>query len=191
MLGSALCEGYSKAFKLLCNSEKIKCELVVGKSRDIGHMWNAVKIENEYYYTDVTWNDNYEVPTYVYFNINEQEALKDRTFTPLVSEVSNEELPNMTIFNFQKFNCNADKNNYFVKNDLVLGMDYSDKAKAIIEEDFGNGKTSSSFVLGPQDLQEQFQRDDMGFIRIIQKKLKNITIESYVIERNVLTLIYN
>ena len=191
MLNSALCEGYSKALKLLCNMEKIKCELVVGESRDVGHMWNAVEIEGEYYYTDTTWNDQNENPTYVYFNITERQALKDRSFATMFNEMKGEELTKAATFNFQQFNCVAEKNNFFVKNDLVLGMDYSDKAKAIIEEDFGKGKTSSSFVLGPQDLQEQFQRDDMGFIRIIQKKLKNITIESYVIERNVLTLIYN
>ena len=108
----------------------------------------------------------------------------------MVDEMQKEQLTQAATFNFLKFSCNADKNNYFVKNDLVLGMDYSDKAKAIIEEDFQNGKTSSSFVLGPEDLQEMFQKDDMGFIRIIQKKLKNITVESYIIERNVLTLVY-
>lgn len=190
VLNNALCEGYAKAFKLLCNKEKIKCELIVGESRDVGHMWNAVEIDGEYYYTDVTWNDQNENPTYVYFNVNETEALKDRTFALMFDEMQKEQLTQSATFNFQKFSCNADKNNYFVKNDLVLGMDYSDKAKAIIEADSKKGMTSSSFVLGPQDLQEMFQKDDMGFIRIIQKKLKNITVESYIIERNVLTLVY-
>lgn len=77
-----VCEGYSRAFKILCDYEEIECVLVSGlgfTSEDVSignHMWNYVKIPNgenegeeedgegKWYGVDVTWNDpvgeNYE-----------------------------------------------------------------------------------------------------------------------------------
>lgn len=60
--GKCSCEGYAKAFKLLCDAENIPCVLVVGEgitSRgNEGHMWNDVKLEDgKWYAVDVTWDD--------------------------------------------------------------------------------------------------------------------------------------
>lgn len=52
---TAVCQGYALAFQELMNELGISCELVTSKS--INHAWNAVQIENEWYYVDVTWND--------------------------------------------------------------------------------------------------------------------------------------
>jgi len=51
-----VCEGYARAFKVLCDMSDIPCVLVSG---DAGgpHMWNYVQIEGTWYATDVTWND--------------------------------------------------------------------------------------------------------------------------------------
>lgn len=56
----AVCDGYSSAFKLLCDKFGIDCAFIVGTS-DQGngsenHAWNAVKLEEEWYAMDVTWN---------------------------------------------------------------------------------------------------------------------------------------
>ena len=58
-----VCEGYAKAFKILCDRLEIPCVLVSGIA-DNGsgvpeaHMWNAVMLgDNEWYGVDVTWND--------------------------------------------------------------------------------------------------------------------------------------
>lgn len=62
-----VCEGYARAFKLLCDQLDIPCVLVTGVARnsqdDTGelHMWNEVKMENgKWYAVDVTWNDPYD-----------------------------------------------------------------------------------------------------------------------------------
>ena len=58
------CEGYSKAFKYLCDlssfrSPNFSCYLVTGKTSTGGaHMWNHVNLEGENYLTDVTWCDD-------------------------------------------------------------------------------------------------------------------------------------
>jgi len=59
-----VCEGYARAFKVLCDKSDIPCVLAVGyaKSTKNGtgedHMWNEVQMDNnEWYAVDVTWND--------------------------------------------------------------------------------------------------------------------------------------
>jgi len=57
----AVCEGYSKAFKVLCDREKIPCILVVGNNdleNMTAHMWNYVQLDGLWYAVDVTWDDS-------------------------------------------------------------------------------------------------------------------------------------
>ncbi len=51
-----VCEGYSRAFKVLCNKVGIPCVLSTGDAGG-AHMWNYVELEEEWYAVDVTWND--------------------------------------------------------------------------------------------------------------------------------------
>ena len=59
-----VCEGYSRAFKVLCDKMGIPCILAVGYARTAlnakpeDHMWNEVKMDDGLWYAvDVTWND--------------------------------------------------------------------------------------------------------------------------------------
>ncbi len=58
-----VCEGYTRAFKLLCDTVGIPCVLVDGPAYNAagvasGHMWNYVQMEDGGWYgVDVTWND--------------------------------------------------------------------------------------------------------------------------------------
>lgn len=63
-LEGPVCEGYARAFKVLCDRSGIPCVLVDGDAKSSstsageGHMWNYVQIENgKWYAVDVTWND--------------------------------------------------------------------------------------------------------------------------------------
>lgn len=84
----AVCEGISKAFKLLCNEFEIKCIVVLGKANKDGnfsgddyHAWNIVKIGEESYHVDVTWDNLYDTEikhiSYDYFNVTTEEILLD------------------------------------------------------------------------------------------------------------------
>lgn len=55
--GQALCEGYSKAFMYLAQSLGYPSVCVVGVANLDDHMWNMVKIRNNWYNVDVTWDD--------------------------------------------------------------------------------------------------------------------------------------
>ena len=53
-----VCEGYARAFKVLCDRAEIPCTLVSGDAKGEAHMWALVQMENgEWYGVDVTWND--------------------------------------------------------------------------------------------------------------------------------------
>ena len=52
-----VCEGYARAFKVLCDRAEVPCLLVSGFAKE-PHMWNMVQMENgNWYLVDVTWND--------------------------------------------------------------------------------------------------------------------------------------
>lgn len=52
--GKSVCEGYARAFKLLCNAVGISCYLQDGWVGGTGHAWNRVLIDGEWYLIDVT-----------------------------------------------------------------------------------------------------------------------------------------
>ena len=55
---SVVCEGYARAFKMLCDAANIPCALISGDGGG-PHMWNAVKMDDEKWYAvDVTWDDS-------------------------------------------------------------------------------------------------------------------------------------
>ena len=54
---SAVCEGYAKAFKYLCDQVYIPCTVVFGSAYDSSHAWNYVTIEGKKYLVDTTWDD--------------------------------------------------------------------------------------------------------------------------------------
>ena len=53
-----VCEGYARAFKVLCDEAGIPCVLVDGEALGEPHMWNYVQMDDgKWYAVDVTWND--------------------------------------------------------------------------------------------------------------------------------------
>jgi hypothetical protein len=63
----AVCDGYSKLFKTLCDKAGIRSELVTGYARGYAdrdrfrtnHSWNAVQIDSVWHLLDVTWGSGY------------------------------------------------------------------------------------------------------------------------------------
>jgi len=122
VLGVAVCEGYSRAMKLLCDLSGIECIIVTGTSisRGVqeGHAWNIVKIDGEYYHLDVTYDDpvtedGSNALIHDYFNLSDDEMKLycdwDKTAYPA---------------------CTSTKNSYFTKYNMVA-RDKADFSKAV------------------------------------------------------------
>ncbi len=77
-----VCEGFAKAFKILCDRSGVPCVLIAGdsvvtsngKEETSAHMWCAVMLDEKWYAVDPTW-DNFEnengdhIESYEYFLI--------------------------------------------------------------------------------------------------------------------------
>lgn len=73
--GKAVCEGYARAFSLLCRRVGIPCTTVNGVdlSTKTAHMWNLVTLDGEPYHVDVTWDDRGDTPVHLYLNLTAEE----------------------------------------------------------------------------------------------------------------------
>lgn len=74
----AICEGFAKAFKFLCDYFSIPCLIVSGTSRDSSsgqienHSWNIIQLDDgNYYHADVTWDCSSK--EYMYLNLSDSE----------------------------------------------------------------------------------------------------------------------
>lgn len=52
----AVCEGYARTMQLLLKLAGIDSKIVVGTAGE-AHAWNLVKLDDEWYHVDVTWDD--------------------------------------------------------------------------------------------------------------------------------------
>jgi transglutaminase/protease-like cytokinesis protein 3 len=109
VLGVAVCQGYSSAFKLLMDMLGIECDIITGFANGDSHAWNRVKIDGDYYLVDVTWDDptlkenvNREV-YYDFFNLTDEAMNASHTASePQIKEAT------------------STKYNYFHYNNLVV-----------------------------------------------------------------------
>lgn len=116
---SAVCEGYKNAFQQLLAYCGIKSYGVSGSldnSENVDHVWNAVRIDGDYYYTDVTWDDAEDIVMYDYFNLTTKELMHSHSIAENFDKV-----PESTDFDsiqMQSYNliipeCKSDKYNYY------------------------------------------------------------------------------
>ena len=128
--GKVVCEGYTRAFQLLCSKMDIPCVSVNGTAEnaaaggDGNHIWNAVQLDDEWYYVDVTWNDfqpnsdEYqltEIEKHLYFNITTDKLLEDHKISPLYG--SEEETDYYNAFIPE---CTAKEYNFFHKSLITI-----------------------------------------------------------------------
>ncbi len=127
---NAVCEGYSRAMQVLLSLSGIETYYVSGVGNEDLHMWNCVNIDGDWYYLDVTWDDNDNGETdYDHFNITTQQLLIDHTISPLFWELSEDEIcggdTNVAV-NFNMFipECDNTSGAFYSQNTVdVTGFD--------------------------------------------------------------------
>ncbi len=77
--GYAICTGYTSTFQLFMDLLEIECISVEGKSHGgtEDHAWNMVKLDDEWYCVDVTWddpvgNEDTDYLMHTYFNVTSE-----------------------------------------------------------------------------------------------------------------------
>ena len=146
--GKAVCEGYSKAFQILCNKADIDCIQLMGIVDSDNHVWNCVKIGGDWYQIDVTWDDvdDFIDDSHGYFNLTDSLMYEEHTLSPKYSEIDAESFLNLKSWcNFYVPKCTDEKYNYHnycynYKYPTVSNLDDSDNVSTAIAKAAKNGE---------------------------------------------------
>ena len=146
--GKAVCEGYARAFQLLCNKANIDSVLLSGIADSDNHAWNGVKIGGDWYQIDVTWDDvdDFIYDSHEYFNLTDSLMYEEHTLSPKYSEIDAESFLNLESWcNFYVPKCTVEKYNYHnycynYKYPTVSNLDDSDNVSTAIAKAAKNGE---------------------------------------------------
>lgn len=111
--GNGICEAYATTFQFMCRLAGIDSQLITGTVNGVGHMWNIVKIDGDYYHVDVTSDDrapdDNSRKLYNYFNVTDDMISSNHKW-------ERDDYPKCTAtrYNYQIYN------NYTVKNKADL-----------------------------------------------------------------------
>lgn len=142
--GESVCQGYTKAAQYILNRMGIETTIVYGVvNNNEPHVWNLLKLEDDYYYMDLTWGENrfggmkdeelsqakeWFPISYEYFLITTKELKKTHK---IVSQV---ELPY----------CDSKKYNYYVQTGTYLADTDTEQLEGIFRQAYrGNQRVVS------------------------------------------------
>lgn len=172
--GRALCEGYARAFQLLCKRMGIENVLVSGTSKGIGHLWNMVKTEEGWSFVDVTWDDLRSETLYTYLNLTKQQILIDHDIDVDYKVASPGIVAQGHSFNFNLPEASTDKQDYFTRNGLIFDYDdTSSMAKTVVER-YKNGYRNAQFVFSSEEDMESFTESYETLIVEVQKNINEL-----------------
>jgi len=114
-----VCEGYAKAFQYLLGGVGIECIYVTGNSKGQAHAWNAVRIQNSWFWVDATFNDQESLPGsfyHYYFGLPNDAFLIDHApGTRTLGSAYQVKLPEMVnsfdLFYYKKTNAFVSESN--------------------------------------------------------------------------------
>ena len=196
--GVAVCEGYARTFQLLCNGLGLNCINVIGESEGELHMWNAVMLDGDYYYVDTTWDDKDDGAfMYDYFNISEKQLLNDHDFSPLSSEMSDEDICgegriNALTSNFFIPKCTSTAYNYYIRESAHLTDYDGDKIVESLEKAAKNKEKYFHFYIDPDEFTYEYAVEQL-FFSYPQYFFKyvdevNYSLPDYSLDKNNLSL---
>lgn len=184
---SSVCAGYSRSMQYILNSIGVPTTVVEGVSLFTGeqHAWNLCKLEDGYYYVDVTWGDaSYvnngrngaagEQLNYDYLLVTEEEICRthgiDRTYS----------LPE----------CNLNANNYFVREGLFISEYNPDEVKTIFDRGYSNGQATVSFKCANLEIYDEVCGDLIKKSRVFDMLDPDTETISYVVDEEQRTLCF-
>lgn len=137
----AVCLGYAEAFQYIMNKLSIESGVCTGEADSQSHAWNYVKVNGEYYWIDVTWDDpqaedeekESEIGIrHTYFLINNKMMFRgDRYVDDEYSDIIPE--------------CTCLDDNYYVKKDALFDEYSIEKIAELVSQDDGSRKLEMMF----------------------------------------------
>ncbi len=125
--GSAVCEGYAKAFQMLLAKSGISAYTVKGYADDVRHMWNIAELDGNWYHVDPTWDDGTDEINYEFFNLSEYEIEKRHSVDPMDGDSE------QTNVNFFLPECNSMELNYYNVDGIVIDRFDNDTDNEIVQ----------------------------------------------------------
>ena len=155
----AVCDGYAKAFKLLCDQAGLSCIVVSGKATPLNmpeesHSWNIVKLNGVCSHVDVTWDSTTRGDNdtcYDHFNLTDKDMARDHTWDRSL-------LPP----------CISSPNNYYVRNGQCVSSRAEFKRYIISQLKKGK-KTITLRLIGQERTQEQVMNAAMEALADAQR----------------------
>ena len=144
----SVCNGYAKSFQYIMKKLGIDCTVITGYvNNGESHAWNAVKLDSNYYYVDVTWGDSYYITpdtnqlnspkvNYNFLNITTNELQRSHVIENLVAVPV----------------CAATQNNYYVRENMYMDCFDEEQLTSIFNQAFSKGKDSVSIKFSDNDL---------------------------------------
>lgn len=130
---NAVCEGYTSAFQLLLKYAGVEAVTVKGADvdkPDTNHIWNAVKLKEDWVYTDITWDDaDGKLSRYSYFNITLSQLMKTHLISDMFYDFKDDGSPRYV--NLIIPEADNDEYNYYVN----YACDVRDISDNAINED--------------------------------------------------------
>ena len=138
--GLAVCEGISKAFKLLCDRLRVDTMVAFGTSSqenlglNIPHAWNLVKFNDDYVHVDATWDMGLskasQFTRYDYFCRSDRWMMRDHEY---------ESFPR----------CTTDKYSYFFKRNRCFTN--GKELKAYLDTELKKGTSVLYFIVDVEE----------------------------------------
>ncbi|MGN1080738.1 MAG: transglutaminase domain-containing protein [Acutalibacteraceae bacterium] len=171
---SAVCEGYSRAFQLLLYYVGINSTTIIGTAGGDSHMWNAVQLDDGWYYTDVTWDDSAKSEleyTHANFNLSAELILKNHKMSPDASEIRDASKISSGDFNLFYEDCVSLTYNYYtVKNQVIAGSDiFNDIVTAALKSSWDGTCAAAEFRYDGYEASTSQIRNDCTRFKIVDQ----------------------
>lgn len=188
--GKAVCEGYTRAFHLLCNKLGVTCWVVQGQAlgfegqENTNHIWNCVQLDGKWYQVDVTWDDcdepdstaTTETEQHVYFNLTTAELEKDHVIAPVYSEYKASDI----WYNGFVPQCDSTDYCYLTLNALTIDSLESDSCAEYLAKASKGGASCCNYIIGGSlDFDSAFDEIVQGYAYSWMKKANEINSGGY------------
>lgn len=128
--GSTVCQGYAQAYQYILKKIGIEAVYVSGYADVSAHAWTMLKLDGEYYYTDVTWDD----PTYAE-NIETNGGVRHDYFCLTTQEI---ERDHDVSYNIEYELCTSTECNYYIRSGNYVESYSREQIKQIINNVIAN-----------------------------------------------------